>query len=686
MTRAAPFLLALLAVVGCADLVGAHFDDPKLLTSGLACTVTGAQPAAVRPGNFAPSGSDVDFCFTRTDGTSPIDGTPVAASSGVPAGLGYAQLLAPIPVPAGAYSVSVQPAGQGCSATPLATTSICVDRSVTILLLGDRTASFEIAALPESTSPASGVGLRFVDAVTHQTGGLDFGQASAPQLPASVSPIFSDVPFGAAATAGTSPGATIDANGYAVVPSSTSATTSLAVAPAGTTGATQVVNEVLSDGHRYTAFASGSAIDPAFPPDVYVCDETLTDGSLTPCGGEPLDLQVTAYDAFLFGPFALHPTARKQPMFDAIAQLPSDLVCVTNVLSDDDKATLVTTAFQAGHLIYPKWFADTPDTPVDDPTDQNGNVPPPRTVPACTSTTDQTNLAAALSCLSANCASTDGSGTIEEDPTECIAEHCTVPLETIITVSPDCWGCALGELQSEATFTLTSTECTTDPKAGLVGNGASGIVMLSRHPILDTWQYVLPSTGTRSGLVGATVSLQNGATLDVICGQTTSPGDGAILPYTGQYGDGLGTGAQAWQAELLLQTDKVVAFTKKRLAQLGRRTILAGQWNTGPEVSGVLASNNPDAFAALSAALAQAAPVGYAPACTYCSANPLVTPPGSAATAQDVWGDYALLGRIPVTDVASAQIVLDQNAIPYMGYEIPPSLLYGYSATVRVRP
>ncbi|MGH7294046.1 MAG: hypothetical protein ACRELB_03890, partial [Polyangiaceae bacterium] len=569
MRWAAPFLVALVAGVGCADLVGAHFDDPKLATSGPTCTITGAQPAAVRPGNFAPSGADYDFCFTRTDGASPIDGAPAAASNGVPAGLGYAQVLAPIFVPAGAYTVSARPAGQGCSATPVATKAICVDGPVTVLLLGDRTASFEIAALPETASPATGAGLRFVDAVTHQSGGLDFGPGSAPRLPAAVSPIFSDVRFGGVAAASTGAGGIIDANGYTVVAPSTSATTALGVAPSGTTTATQVVNEVLSDGHRYTAFASGSATDPGFPPDLYVCDETPTDGSLTPCGGAPIDFQVTTYDAFLFGPFAVHPSARRQPMFDALAQLPSDLVCVTNVLSDADKATLVATAFDAGHLIYPKWFADTPDTPVDDPTDQNGSVPPPRTAPACTSATDQSNLASALDCLSANCANPDGSGTVQEDATTCIAKSCTTPLETIITLSPACWGCAIGELQSEATFAMTSTECTTDPKAGLVGNGASGIVMLSRHPLLDTWQYVLPSTGTRSGLVGATVSLQNGATLDVVCGQTTTPGDGAILPYTGQYGDGLGTGAQAWQAELLLQTDKVVTFVKNRLGQLG---------------------------------------------------------------------------------------------------------------------
>src|SRR5579859_2678849 len=129
---------------GCADLVGAHFDDPRLAPPPPStCTVTAQGAFEVRLGDLVPSADRYDFCFARTDGTSVQPGVPVLASQGSGSspggpssqGVGYEQVAAPLPLPAGAYDVAVIPAGEGCGVAPLATQSVCAQS-------GDRVALY----------------------------------------------------------------------------------------------------------------------------------------------------------------------------------------------------------------------------------------------------------------------------------------------------------------------------------------------------------------------------------------------------------------------------------------------------------------------------------------------------------------------------------------------------------------
>jgi hypothetical protein len=68
--------------------------------------------------------------------------------------------------------------------------------------------------------------------------------------------------------------------------------------------------------------------------------------------------------------------------------------------------------------------------------------------------------------------------------------------------------------------------------------------------------------------------------------------------------------------------------------------------------------------------------------------NPLVTPPGQAASGPNGWSVYPVLSGIPVTDVLSASVTLQNRVIPYplQTYRVPLSPAYAYRATVRVRP
>ena len=137
MRRAAASLLVVLAAgAGCANLVGAKFDNPSPPGAGATCKADAAGQANLRLGSFVPSTDRYDLCLT------PAGGAPFAlvASQGAafPGGVGYEQVAAPIRVAAGAYVAEMQPAGQGCAGPPIATASICATAgSMTILLLDD---------------------------------------------------------------------------------------------------------------------------------------------------------------------------------------------------------------------------------------------------------------------------------------------------------------------------------------------------------------------------------------------------------------------------------------------------------------------------------------------------------------------------------------------------------------------
>jgi hypothetical protein len=669
------------AASGCAKLVGASFDDPSPPGAAAACSVTQVGDAFVRLGDFVPTTDRHDFCLTRQDGSSPLDGVPAIGQQGI----GYEQVQAPTTLPAGSYRVEVQPAGQGCGGQPLTRAQLCLGAATTttVLLLGDGVASYQLGTFPESTAPAQDAPTRFVDAI-EGLGALDFGHADAPALPAQLSPLFTNVGFGATSAGG----GPVDANGYATITPETTAI-ALGAAPAGTTAAALVTAPVLQPAHRYTIVAAGSATDIRFPEELFVCDETLTDGALTSCGGVASDVTVDSINAFVFGPFALHEAERKIPLYQAISNLDADVLCVTGIPPDTEKVALYKAAAAGGRFfIYAAWTNDTLATPVDDPTDQHGAIPPPWTTPPCGDAAAVTDLDATFACIEASCATrpNDPTATVIEDPIECIATSCLTPAGTIIKQAPACWMCSLGQIYSRTSFADARTACTTEPDARLTWGGQSPIILISRLPLANRKQWVLPAAFERIGIVSATVTPPNGASFDVHCAQLTSPGDGSILPYVGQYGNGLGSGADAWRQELLLQSGKLVHYVEQASGATRRRAILAGEWQTGPTVPNVIGPSYPESYAVLSAAFPLAIPPGQIPECTVCQDNPIWSPPGQTPLSQPSLTNFAMLSGIPVTDVRAASVLLKENVVPFKTYTIPVSPFYDFRTTVRIRP
>ena len=675
-------VLALGAVPGCAKLVGVDFTDPTLARG--ACAASRPGDASLRLGDFVPSLDRHDFCVTLAGDVSPLDAAPQ--------GIGYEQVLAPVRLAPGSYRVDVVRAGQGCAARPLLTTHVCLDggSATTVLILGDGAGQVQVDVFPESTAPTQRAPLRFVNAIASNDA-LDLGRIAAASLPATVTPLFTGVAYGTTAPPGTSPEGPVDDDGYLSL-SPGAAELPLGAAPAGQSDATLLTSPFLVARHRYTVIAAGSATDVRFPVELFVCDETQTDGPLTACGGAATDVTIETFNPFLLGPFSFHDQLRRGPILAAVAGLGSDFVCMPGVYSDDDKRAIVAATATRG-LPYSYWVADGFDTVVDDPTDQSGNTPPAPTDPACP-TAAQGELSALLQCIEASCASAP---TVAEDSLACIYQSCSGQALALQQDAPECWLCAYGQFQGYTSFATTETECTTNPAARLGWGGASGVLLLSRYALTDVSQWVLPSTLQRASLLEASIAIQSGTTLDVYCGLLETPGDGMLIPYTGPYGNGQ-TGAEAWRQELQLQVEKVVARVQAQSEARGRRAVVAAQWSTGPTVQDapdaspddLLPPNNPESFAVLSAAFPQASPPAYDPVCTFCASNPLVTPPGQAPSSANGWSVYPVLSGIPVTDVLSASVTLRNEVIVYktlsQTYGVPLSPAYAYRATVRVRP
>jgi hypothetical protein len=610
--------------------------------------------ARIRIGDFVPSTDRHDVCLVRLDGSSPIDRMPLFKS------IGYREVRAPIALPAGAYALSVIPAGQSCNATPLVTATVCVNPGTTTAIISGAPSMMRVSSFPETLDPSMQAKLRFVHAIAGENN-LDFGRVPRPVPQQTISPIFNNIAYGATGSG--------DKNGYASLDPQ-----HLDVG-VGQNGSSQLVKSAQIAGqHRYTAFAIGDPLDARFPEEIVLCDETDDDGTRTNCGGST-KLTFQAIESSLFGAFAPAYTARRDPIIDEIAKLASDVVCLASIPVPADKLALF--AKTALSFPYNVNFTDDLDTPISDPADLNGQIPTPPTTPPCSP--GDIRVANAISCIQANC-STDGVK-IDPDSLVCVGTKCAAQLVPLITGAPACWSCTMGELGSFSPFTDVESSCATDPNDRFSFKGGSQLIMMSKKALKDAKQWVFPSTRARDVILQATIDLQNESTVDVYCVQTTTPGDSVYIPYTGLYGNGQ-TGIAAWRQELLLQMKQLVKYVHDTSNANGHRAVLVGYFNAGPALPEADATN-PDAWSVVSPVFPMAIPVGYPYACTSCSTNPLLTA-AKAMPSNDTWALHVLLDGIPVTQVTDAQVTLKDATIPYMQLMVAPSLNYSFSATVTI--
>ncbi len=391
---------------------------------------------------------------------------------------------------------------------------------------------------------------------------------------------------------------------------------------------------------------------------------------------EPITVTVDTFNVALAGAFIPFEEERRQPIADAIAAHDADVLCLQEVWTQEDKELLRDAA--AANYPYIEFFENDLDTELDDPTDQNGNIPPePTTVPCPevevgpdVTIEDQMNLA--VDCVRDNCSTIPGSEDGRTTSAECAGIACTTEVLPLLTGENEnqqrCYACIATQLPT-STFATIRESCATVVNQDLAFDGQNGVMLLSKYPLNDSAEWVIPGTWNRRTILRATVELPSGAELDTYCNHLTPIFGGITFPYTGQYGKG-NTDAAGWQAEQELQAEKLIAHVEATSGE--RPAVILGDLNAGLEFpSENIDGEGEPTFELLADAYTPAYTSDYTPECTFCSENPVTD------TENDVWIDHILLHQLDDSTITETERVFDENVVPVEGMMVPLSDHFG---------
>ncbi len=403
-------------------------------------------------------------------------------------------------------------------------------------------------------------------------------------------------------------------------------------------------------------------------------------GSSDSSDRDAVDVTIDTFNVALAGAFIPYEAERRQPLAEAIAEMDSDLVCLQEVWTQADKELIRDTAI--ANFPHSVLFETALDTPVNDDTDQMGEVPPaPTTVPCPdieapeggVTIADQMN--AAVDCVVEFCSTDDG----YTESASCASQNCVgavFPLLTGDAQQQRCYACVVTQLPTSKLADI-GTSCTTVVNQDLAFEGQNGVMILSRYPLSNAENWVIPGTWNRRVIVRATATLPNGASLDAYCNHLTPIFDDFTFPYTGQYGDGK-TGAAGWEAEQYLQAQKLIAFVQDRSGD--SPAVILGDFNTGRAYPDQGISEEGEAtLGLLEASFPAALAADYEPLCTFCEDNPVTD------SASSVWIDHILLNGLTSDAVQSTVRTFDEAVVPVGGDELVPlSDHYGLRSVIRV--
>ena len=439
----------------------------------------------------------------------------------------------------------------------------------------------------------------------------------------------------------------------------------------------------------FAVACSSSSETPAGAPDGGVADAASPDAAIDAAPPAPMDLHVDAFNIGLAGSFVPNEVARRPAILAALAAYDTDLLCVSEAWFKADKEALASAV--RARLPYAASFETDLATAVADRRDASGAAQPAPTEPPCTGAY-ATDLEAGIECLKQNCSTVPGSLSGMVTSTTCAKDACTGTAASLLFAQDKrCYGCFAAVLPS-ATLSEMKTECETNVNGGLFAKGQNGLMILSRYPLKNVEQLVLPGTWIRRTVLKATTTLPNGAEVDAYCNHLTPYfADTTFYPYTGQFGAGDGNG---WIGEQVLQTKQLIAMVEAKSAS--RKAIVMGDMNATAEdrANGIgdatLGAYGLPTLALLDAKFTRAVPTGYTPRCTFCVANQ------NTSGEENSWLDYIYLGNFPTGSTLAATRTFDTdvvdgkrrdaNGVHTVAGKVPLSDHYGIRATVRVNP
>ncbi|MDW8248774.1 MAG: hypothetical protein RMJ98_05640 [Myxococcales bacterium] len=536
----------------------------------------------------------------------------------------------------------------------------------TLLSLGGVNTGALLRLLPEKKALA-GAGVRMVNAVDF-AGPLFFGLSSSDKLPASISPIITEaLPLGGVPKKNDNAiiGQINEAGYLEVLPIDFN----LGVTRAGSSNAMMVAGLSPKGDGSSTLYAVGTRNDPAFPLQGLTCDESTDTGTLyLDCKlTEPPPARTITVDAVtvgLYGAFAPYEKERRPYVFDQIAQLGSDVVCIQEIYTQEDRNAMAVAAKNAG--VYLHWFSPVLDFSAlpTDPEDADGKIPELPTA-TCSSGTAAIASQNALNCAQKNCVEplNDPKGTLPSGNAGCLSSKCAAAFTTLLA-SPNldnkrCYTCIIANLVSYRPIEDIKADCNTNPQAAFAHLGMGSTMMLSRFPIKETETYVLPSTMFRRTVLRATLQMPDEELVDVYCGHLSFV-HGSTVPYTGLYGKGLTTPV-GWVNEQLLQAQRWVQFVKDR-SKADRLVIIAGDAASSKEykdASPPIPPLHPETFLTLEQSFFSGTAPGYTPACTICS-----SPENTYGGNSNAWTTFILTGGTVKPLIQSSSRTLKEQIVP----------------------
>jgi endonuclease/exonuclease/phosphatase family metal-dependent hydrolase len=407
---------------------------------------------------------------------------------------------------------------------------------------------------------------------------------------------------------------------------------------------------------------------------------------------DPQEVVVSTFNVALAGAFIPYESERRQPIAEAIAATASDIICLQEVWNQADKELIRDAAIES--YPYSALFRDDLDTPIDDPTDQQGQVPPPPTGVPCPDQDAENGLNvleqmnAAVDCVSEFCSTLPDAPDPDDGRTtsaECASSNFFGAVAGLLfgdAQQQRCYACVVTQLPT-STFGKIRESCAEVVNQDLAFDGQNGVMILSRHPLENAEEWVLPGTWNRRTILSATVQLPNGADLDAYCNHLTPIFDVSPIntfPYTGQYGDGM-TGAAGWQAEQELQAQKLIDYVTETSGS--RPAVILGDFNAGRAYPAEdIVAEGEETLNILESSFSPAYTDAYTPLCTYCSSNPVTNPTGDLTTS--VWIDHILLYNLESDSVLATERIFDQDVVPVDGMTVPLSDHFGMRSVIVV--
>lgn len=365
----------------------------------------------------------------------------------------------------------------------------------------------------------------------------------------------------------------------------------------------------------------------------------------SPSGGSSGTLVVETVGTNLFGADADYEAERRPAILAALAANDADVLCVSDVLREEDKQAIAAAA--NGAFPYAFWGAHAAADVPSDPTLEDGTTPPAQATPPC-GAAQTAALEAGLACAEMHCSSIPSDPTGHVTTLDCVSSQCSEPLLPLILGGPAdrrCASCFEANLTSYKSWSEIKTKCETETSAGFVFDGQTDTMLLSRRPLTQTESIILPSSLFRRDVLRA----KHASGIDVYCTHLQTVFLGTLIVYPGPYA-GTMNGPPAWAAENHLQATKLRDFVTARSGSTP--AIVLGDLESSVAVSkdGVTTVDANGGSATLGlltpTPFVMGVAAGYAPACTECPENPL-----AQIAAPGVWTHHILLSGIDASRV-----------------------------------